>query len=368
MQQGAGQVEKQQLDAAKAMFELLFQIIDDGSGLVVGLSLRPDGVAFSLHAAFTPKSPTAGITSKEKPSALADLNRMPKGLTVYTGSAMSANVSSWTAKFYREFAAGDNDEAAQKAFDRWQDLAKDTVSTITAGNTDRSGITIVENANATKCVSELMAALKLAGEGMKYQNVPIKGKPIIKENDQTHDGVSLNKITLNFDFDAMANSLPQATRDQQIASMKLLLPETLTIWTGAKGDRVLQVVGKDWAAAKASLDQLKGRELIANNAQAKATRENLPAEVGSLSLFEVAGLVKTASEYVRGVAGALPGIPFNPDNLKLGKIAGEATYIGAAFTLKGNTGAVDIYIPYLSIRQIYDVVKPAIESMKGDGP
>jgi hypothetical protein len=363
MQQGAGQLDKQQLNSAKQILELIFQLLEDGKGLVIGLSLKPDGVGLGFHAAFGANTPSGKATVVEKPSSLDALAKLPAGFTIYTGNSLSPRAAQAFAKLYRDFAPADDDKEGRKAFESWNAVAFDATSTASAMNMDRTSLSAAQHPAAEKSVQGMIAAMKSVGEGMRYQNIPLKGKPVVVENDKTFAGVGMHKISLTFDFEAYANAQPEPTREATIASVKKLLPETLTMWVGSKADLLVQVAAKEWATAEEILKKtFAGTETVGRIAGSKLTRGGLPAEVGAVSLIDTGRLIEFGADYAKTMFGSLPGLPFDADQIKIAKPKGEPTYLGFSFTMSGNTGAVDLFLPHRSMGMVYEAIKPMIDS------
>ena len=118
-----------------------------------------------------------------------------------------------------------------------------------------------------------------------------------------------------------------------------------------RGKRFVAVTAPDWAAAKALLDGAVDKKATASgDAAFAATRKQLPAEAGTITLFDAVKGLSFVGEYLKGLGGAIPGLPV--DLPKIGKVKGDPAYLGFAVGLNGDTACVDVFVPVGAVKLV----------------
>ena len=342
LQQGAQGLDKQQLELTKTMFTALFQMVEDGRGFVLGIDLRPEGVALRVDTRFAPDTETGKIVAAERPTALAALGEMPKGMMSYSATKWKLNFG----KLYREFAAAPDEEKSAEAIAALDKLLTDGGTDSVSVSADmRTSLSLRTVASADKSAAAMLKVMKGLTAGASYSNVLLKGRPEVAEAAEKYKGFTLHRAELKMDFEATAEKMPnEEQRAAAVASMKRLSPEKVTQWFGSDGKRLVAVTAPDWKAAQGLLDAvLDKKATAASDARYTATRKQLPASAGTVALFDAVMSVSFLGEYLESMKGAIPGLPLELP--KVGKVTGDPVYAGFAVGLSGDTARVDAFIP-----------------------
>jgi len=118
-----------------------------------------------------------------------------------------------------------------------------------------------------------------------------------------------------------------------------------------RGKRFVAVTAPDWATAKALLDGAVDKKATASgDAAFAATRKQLPAEAGTITLFDAVKGLSFVGEYLKGLGGAIPGLPV--DLPKIGKVNGDPAYLGFAVGLNGDAARVDVFVPVGAVKLV----------------
>lgn len=352
-------LDARQLEQAKAVIDGVFQMVEDGKGLALGLTVGPDGAGVRGAVTFKPDSTAGKLLADEKPTPLAKLTELPAGQAVYTASRFGPEVAALARQLNREFAAADGDDRCAANIDRLAELMSG--GAVTAGSIGVGGpsLTVLEPADPAKLVEAQLKVYRTLGEGASYLNVRLKGRPGVKETDQQFQGFTLHRAALALDFEATAGGIPDENlRQATIESMKRLVSEKPTVWFGTDGKRYAQVGGKDWDAARKLLaDHLAGNQPVGKDEAFKLTRGRLPAEATMIAVADAARAVSTFGKYARGVMDALPGFPgadlpeFNPPPDV------PPTYVGVALVLKPASASFAIAVPVEAMKAARKVIR-----------
>jgi hypothetical protein len=357
---GAAGMDKRQIDQIKQVYGALFQMLDDGKAVVLAGELAKDGAYLRLLGRFAPDSASAKFTGEEKPIPLAELGELPKGFANYTGWAFGPQMAKPFAKIAREIVASDGDEAGHAKLDAWSELTATSTRTAFGTQFDRSGVTLARNPNADKTVVAMVAAYQTLGEGAVFQSIPVKGKPAVTERDQTYRDFVFHKIAVKVDFEEAAKKMPEEGREAAMAAFKQYLPETTTFWVGAKGDQIVQVVAKDWTAAKTHLDAAFEKKAVATtDASFKQTRDALPADVSFVTMLDATKTINFMGGYFGSIMGSMPGFPFGGEGMpKLATVKADPCYVGLTLTLKGDSFALTAFAPVKAAALVREAVEP----------
>lgn len=342
-------VSKKQLEAAKTLLQGAFQAVEDARGVVFSVELRPDGLNLRLQAQFAEDTTTVKVLKAEMPSTLADVGKLPAGLQQYSGSKFGKRFHDAMRGLNPEFAPADDDEKGNAAVEKQQKelLAAGPQGDVSAAGTPDVALTIGAYTDPKKAVAALLGCYEAMSPGGRVQSVVLKDAPKIKADAVKHKDFAFTEVRLAFDFEATVKDLPEGLKETTLAQIKNLVAENMTVWIGTDGKTVVQAMAKDWDAVAGALDGfLDGKKPISDTAGYKVTRKNLPPDASLLMLMETGHTLTTLLDTVRAMEGTVPGVP------KLGAIKplkGEASFIGIAVTLKGDTASANLFVPATAI-------------------
>lgn len=353
-----------QLDAAKVMFAGVFQAVEDGNGFGLGIEFRPDALALRAEMSFRPDTDSSRFLGTENTTALEALKDLPRGHAFYTAGKFGPSVTKSMQSLNREFGVS-NDDKASELVAAYANLLAEASSegTITVGSGLNRGLQVLTPKDPAKLVEAYAKALKAVPKEARYQNVPMKEKPALKEADQTHAGFKLHRATMRLDFEAAVADLPDENiRKATIESMKSMMDETMTYWFGTDGKRYVTINAKDWDGAKKMLDEyLAGKEKIGSDAAFQAARSNLPAEATQILAAEVSRSLTGLGGYMKQLMEAMPGFP-GGDIPELKPVKDQApAYIGVAVVLKSGSAGFAAVAPAAAVKAAYAILKPVIE-------
>lgn len=359
------QLDKSQIELAKAGIDGLFQVIEDATGVVIAVEARPEGLALRVEGAFTAGSETDKILAAEKPSALKGLADLPKGMSGYTASRWGAGVGGIMRRMVPEFSS-DDDKAAD-AINKLVDLvAANDGDTVAMSGADFASLTASAFKDPAKAVDARLAVFGALDEGAKYSNLVLKKKPAVKKEAEKYAGFTLHAVTVEIDFEASVKATPDPDqREAAIEAMKKLMPEKQTIWFGTDGKQVVQVAGKDWATAKKLLDDFSTPKAKAGADKAfTATRGQLPAEASYLMLTDAVQLIGQLAEYAGQLGGAIPGVPGGGEVPKFGKVKGDPAYVGVAVSATKQWVRFDLFVPVGAVKSLMESAKEGEKEKK----
>lgn len=359
-----GQLEKSQIEVAKAMIDGLFQIVEDGTGLVIAADVRPEGAALRVDGAFTADSESDKVLAAEKPSALKALADLPKGMTSYSASNWGKGIGGIQRKQMAEF--GEGDEKLTAAIEKLTDLTGEAGGeTVTLSGPDFASLTATTAKDAGKLADARLAVFAALDEGGKYSNLVLKAKPKVTKGAQKHVGFTLHSAAIEVDFEASVPKTADADqREAAIEAMKKLMPEKQTVWFGSDGKRLVQVGGKDWDAAKKLLDAFTTPTAKAgDDAAFAAARKQLPADASYLMLADATHLLGQLTEYAGNLGGAIPGGP-GAELPKIGKVKGDPAYVGVAVVAQKQSVRFDLFIPTSAVKTLMKAVEEGEKEKK----
>lgn len=358
-----GQLDKAQVELAKAALDGLFQVIEDATGVVIAVDARPEGFALRAEAAFTADSVSDKVLSAESPSALAGLSSLPKGMTTYTGSKWGQGIGGIQRKLAPEFAS--DDEKATAAIDKLFELqSAGGGEMVTASGPEFAFLSATAFKEAGKAADARLAVFQALDEGARYSNLVLKTKPKVTKDAQKHAGFTLHSAAIELDFEASAKTPDPTQREAAIEAMKKFTPEKQTLWFGSDGKRLVQVTGKDWDAAKKLLDEFASPKAKAGDDKAfAATRKQLPAEASYLLLTDAVQTLSQWAEYASGVGGAIPGANVT-DLPKFGKVKGDPAFLGVAVTARKQSVRFDLFVPVAALKTVMKAVEEGEKEKK----
>lgn len=357
-------LNKKQLDTVKAMLGGLVQGIEDAQGFVLAGEFRPEGLNVRAQVYFGDDTASAGVLKAETPGPLADVGKLPNGLLSYAGSRLGKNLADLSKQFSQEFAAAEDDEKGAAKIDKL--LAALTAAgpggEVAAGSPSDRFLTVTAYKDAAKAAAAVTGLHQALPAGGRFANVVLKDKPKVTEAAQKHGDFVFAEVRLTFDYDATVENLPEAVREATLNSLKRMTKEKTTLWVGTDGKVLVQIVAKDWDAAKGLLDAyLDGQGGVGGEAGFRVTRKNLPADATLMYLLETGQVLAALVEQVKAAGAALPG--GLPPLGAVKPVKGEATYLGIAVTLKPRVASFDAFVPgtamNVGVKMLAPVFRPA---------
>ena len=357
---------KKELEMAKTMIGGLFQGIEDSKGIVLAAEFRPEGLNFRAQVRFAEDTQSADIFKTEVPSALADLTKLPKGLSTYGGSKFGKKFTDLGKKFAQEFSVAEDDEKGLAQLEKL--LAEVTAAgpqgDYSASNAPESSIGVTAYKSAEKAATALVKIYENMPAGGKFSGVVLKGKPKVKNEAATVGDFKFTEVNLTFDFAATVEALPEAAREAAMGQYKRLMKEKTSIWLGTDGKVVVQLTAKDWDTAKKLLeDYLSGKGGVGSDAGFQLARKNLPPEASLLYMLETSQVVTMLAEQAKAMGQAIPGGVF-PQIGNVKPVKGDATYIGIALTLKPQTATFDLFVPGTAMNVMTKMILPLFKKVE----
>ena len=357
---------KQQIELAKTFLGGFVQAIEDSKGIVFGVEFRSEGLNLRGQIRFADDSQSADFLKTELPTPLANLSKLPKGLTNYGGSKFGKKFAELGKKFTQEFLAGDDDE---KGAERIGKLLSELAAAgpqgeYTASTPPESSMTVASYKSPEKAAAAVVQLYETMTAGGKFSTVVLKEKPKVKKEAATHRDFMFTEVKMSFDFEATVAALPEAAREAALAQFKRLMKEKTTYWIGTDGKVFVQLTAKDWDAAKKLLDDyLDAKAVVGTDEGFKLARKNLPQEASLLALIETVQVVTMLVDQAKAVGQAIPGGVF-PQIGSVKPVKGDATYIGIALTLKPQAASFDLFVPGTSMNVATKMLAPLFRNVE----
>ena len=357
-------VNKAQMEQLKAVLDATFKVVEDGTAAVVAVQFRPDGLAVKGVAQFGEKSGTNGTLKGHKLASLQQLGTLPVGQVSYFASVLAQGATQSTNPLAGEFTVSDNDEGARKAITGLlrEMGAYDRGVTLTAGKVfSPEGMEVIESKDAARIVAGRVRVVQALTKDGSFAHVPLKEKPAVQENAEKLGGFAFHAIKLKFDFEKAVADLDDGVKEAARNSLKKVLGgDELGLWLGTDGKLVLQIVARDWSAAKALAQAyLDGQSLEKSDAY-QLTRKQLPADATMLIVLDAAQTVYSLFGMARDSTGAIPGLPLTlPEDGK--QPTGKPAYVGMALVLKPEHGFFEVFVPAAAVGRIQKVLEPLLD-------
>src|SRR5262249_30115326 len=117
-------LDKSSLEMIKNVLGGVFQVIEDGTGLVLGVEFRPEGANLHLRAQFGARTTTNKFLKPLRPGPLTQLGTLPAGQLIYGGTQVNgALMRSLNDYIFGVMgASGDNEKAAKAIEDALEEL------------------------------------------------------------------------------------------------------------------------------------------------------------------------------------------------------------------------------------------------------
>ena len=367
IQQAGGQIGNVQenLDLIKKVLAALFQGVGDSKDLLLAAEFRPEGLALHGEDQFLAKSKTGENLKGASPGAVAGLDRLPPNQMGYIGLQIDDTL--FQAFQAMLFGLPGGDEKLSQA-------AKDALKTLLEAkprerldsfNIPLAGLQTIKFDNPAKATEGVLKLLQSLGTGDVYQSFVIKGKPEIKPKAEKHRGFELNHVSLAWDLDKVAaNALggrgDADAKKAMLQVMQKMIGDGLKLWFGTDGKQYLQVVAKDWDAARKLMDEyLDGKTTVGQQASFREARKQMPAEVTMLGLMDFVPYSRSVFDVIKATLGdQIPLPPNYPAAVPL-----RSSYLGFALVLKPENGGFDVWIPATGAGDLYKMfVEPLMKA------
>ena len=355
--QGAAQIDKSQVEMVEAMFNGIFQFLDDGRGFLAAGELRPEGLALHLQAQVGADTKINSFLKNSKPAPLNEMGKLPGGQMGYWGSQFDAELHKSLLPFLQGFF-GESEGKDSKAVNEALDQLAEAGPGVTLGNFDipTEGITVISYKDSLKAVAAQIKLYQAMSAGTNFANMYLKDKPTLKTDAQSHKDIKFNYVTMKWDFDKMAEKAPQGGKEMAEA-MKSFMGEGMNFWFGANGSDYIQITAKDWTAAKKNLDEyLEGKNTVGNEKAFREARRNLPAQATVIMMMDIPVYIQCMSKIIGPIMKS-QGLPLEIPVLKAAK---GKSYLGVAFTLQPEIGSMDLWIPGSVAQEVKKMVEQVL--------
>lgn len=335
----------------KQMVRGMFQVLEDGRAFVAAVDFRPEGLNLHMQGQVGAETVSNKYLKEQKPADLAGLTTLPRGQMAYTGTHFTGDiVKAMSAVMLGAAAEGEAEKHLKEAIDAI--AAAGNTTTFASSGLPPQGISVAAFADCAKAIDGNLKLFKALGEGGQLQNVPIKDKPEIKTDAESHRGFKFHYVHITWDMDKLGE---QPGGDVAKDMMKKMMGDDMKAWLGTDGKVVLTANAKDWAAAKAMIDAyFDGKTRIGQEAAFQATRKQLPAKTSMVSLMDVGPFVQLMADAMLPMLKQLP-LPINlPESIK--PVKTDPSYLGIALTLQPERGSFDFYLPAAAVKEARKVI------------
>ncbi len=356
-----GGINKDQMEAIKAVIDGLFQAIEDSQAALLSVDFRPEGLALNLRAQMKANSKTDTILKGSKTSALKELGTLPAGQMFYTAGHPNPALEEAIGALFGKFATDPEGPLAKVLKEVQQQLSKAGRGLEVQAGKVMGGIEIHHFANAGQAADAHLKLFKALKKGENYQNMPLK-KIDVKEKAASYRDFQLHSAQMEWDLDAIMQGLQgiPGGGKEVLEAMKKLMGESANLWFGTNGKVYIQVTAKDLDEAKKLIDDyLGGKGTIEEHKAYRAARTQLPAEASSMALVDVPQLAQMLGEFMHSLLQAT-GFPVAaPPPAK----PREPVYIGFAVTMQPQHFSLDLWIPTQTVQEVRDVFEPMFKAL-----
>lgn len=351
-----GHQDRATMEMVKTMYGGIFQIVEDGKGLVLAIDFRPEGLSFQLAAQIGAQTETNKFLKDQKPSSLTQMGTLPKDQVIYSATEMAPSlVKALGPMMYG--AAGDSDGKAdlQKALEGL--MAAGNSLSISAGKFPAMSLQASTFKDPVKASTAMLQLFRAMGDGVTFQSAAIKGKPEIKEDSESYRNFKFNYVKIAWDLDKLADQVPGAGDEIKKAVQKFM-GDGIEVWFGTDGKQFLQVSARNWDDAKTLIDSfLDGKSPVSQETAYGLTRKQLPADATMLMFADGAKFTMSMGDYLLSMIRNMPGLPINlPPNMK--HVDTETSYLGMAVVMQPEHGSFEFFLPVKSIQEIRKVLMP----------
>jgi hypothetical protein len=367
--EGIGGFDKGQAEMVKAIFNGLFQAFEDSKSLLVSVEFRPEGLALHTRVDFREDTVTGQLLRAMKPSPLDSLKTLPADFTSYSAFDFGPAAFKAFGSIFKGVIASPSEEeeadkaqakAIQKALDEMIATNPRSLATGSRLGSGNESLMVWQVGDPAKLAAAQVKLFKALKGGGKYAFAPLKDKPVVKTDAAKYRGAGLNHVSLKWDLEKLAESLPTGG-EQAAGVMKEMLGEGMNLWFGPVDKVYVQVSAKDWKTAQKYLDDYFSKKNLIGDERHKAferARAQLPREASFVSLTNVPDYVQFMAGYMFAVLKEPLGLTGKPPAPPAKKV--PPSYMGMAMTLKAGQSSFDLWIPGAMARE----VRRAIEAFK----
>jgi hypothetical protein len=358
LQQAGGQLDKNSLDVVKAIFNGIFQFVEDSRGFLLAAEFRPEGLALHTQARIGADTKIDSYLKKSKPAAFTELSKLPAGRMGYWGVHIGPELAEAFQPFLTGMfadAEGKENKGIKEAMEMIQQAGPE--GAVGEFNLPPQGLQVSHYKDPAKAAEGSVKMFQQMKEGATFRSGILKGKPEVKVNAENHRGFKLTYVSFTYDFDKMAEKAPQGGKELAEV-MKTMLGEGVKAWSGTDGKVFVQITAKDWDTAKRSLDEfLDGKNAIGTQKAFAEALKQLPGQTTMLGLMDVPQYVQVFSEFMGPILKG-QGLPVNIPPLKAAK---GKSYSGMAMTLRPQLGSVVFWIPVTTVSDVRKMIEPVLK-------
>jgi hypothetical protein len=358
--QAAGQIGKQTVEMMQAMYEGVFQFVEDSRVFLLTAELRPEGLALHVQTRVGADTKTNGFFKEGKKSSFDQLATLPAGQLGYTAFQLDPAIFKGLQLIMQGFM-GDENKAVTEAMEQLAQVAPQSL--LATFQMPIQGMQIWQCKDPTKAAAAQLKLFQALEKGESFQNAALKEKPEVKADAQNHRGFKLHYGGMVWDLEKTVEKqgLPQLSDDlkkQMVESMKKMLGEGVKTWFGTDGKTYVQISAKDWDTAKAQLDQyLDGKSILAKEKAYQEARKQLPSEATMIALVDALPYAQKFGDYMLTIVRAFP-LPIQIPSIP--SVTGKPAYLGMAVTVGPEQGSFDFWIPCSAVAEVRKLVEPMI--------
>ncbi len=329
---------KAQAEMTRKIFDGMFTFVEETTAVVASGSFEKTGLALSLFAEVKPDGSSAKFLSLLKPGANPLVGQLPDGHQMYFGFAGGQELYQAVSGLATSFMAqtGISGKALEKQLELMKEAGPHSVAGAVRFGKGLSGVSI---STFDKPAAALEASLA-GSEASAEAKIPGMKEVKIERNVLTHRSVKLSKVTMQFDFDALAG---QAGGEIAAAQLRAFFGDGMVQWLGVTDRGLVQIMGPDAVAARAALDQVLDQKRVIKQDEGFAeAMKRLPAESTLVALIDLPSFMSAILQQMAGVAEGIPAIEPPP---------GKPTYFGLALVGQSNAAELAIWFPAAMVGQ-----------------
>jgi hypothetical protein len=360
--------DKKNIEMVKGVLNGVFQVLEDGTGVVLGVEFRPEGANLHGRAQFGRQSTTNKFLRQLKPGSMADVGTLPTGQLIYSAMQLDpALVRAINDYVFGVMGAGGEDEKANKAIEEALEELADAglIGQIASTSYPTQTLQVMKFKDPAKAAAAQMKLFKAIPEGGTFSSASIKGKPEIKADAEQLRGFTLSSVAVKFDMDKMTKDLPDEAKDVVKGMMKKMIGDEVRTWFGTDGKVYLAAQAADWKSAKRLIEEyLDGKKAVSGDEAFAVVRKQLPAEATMLNLIDAGRFMVFGMEYMQSMMQMFPGgvVPGAPQIPVLKPPQGKPAYLGLALVLKSESASFDLFVPATVVQQIRTMVAGLVDN------
>jgi hypothetical protein len=334
---GDAEAAKAQAETSQRMIRGVFTFIGDLDVVAGGIQLEPSGVALALIGDVKSDSASGRFLAELSAGAHDYVNRLPRGSQMYVEMNSSPELFRALGGTGMLQQFGPSGAALEKQMKELMEAGpRNTVGAMRFGK-GLAGINVSMYEKPQKALEASIQASEAMTQNASTGPVRIKDVKV-ERNAGKHRGITLTRVEMKFDFDAMAG---QPGGELAVAQMRALMGDHLIQWMGTDQDKLYQIMEPDLDAAKAQLDQLlDNKESIAAEPSFAEALEHLPRETSLVALVDMPAMMGTV---LRQMVPA--GVP-------LAGPAGKPTFLGLALAARPAELELGLWVSTATVQQM----------------